>query len=179
MSVLGPITAAKEAVTVIDLMEHLSGGPGERSGKVLLFKCPLHDDHDPSQQVDPEKNLWHCFPCGVGGDVVRLAQLAWDFPLDGRGAAMAAAELLLLFGHELPQRPPAWFRKQERQRPARDLIDRATFEYFHRRLFRRYFYPLVEIIEDREEREAEAEHLWGAAEMLTRLMAERMMGRAR
>ena len=37
--------------------------------------CPLHDDHKPSFLVDPHKNLFYCYGCGRGGDVIRFAEL--------------------------------------------------------------------------------------------------------
>jgi len=33
--------------------------------------CPLHDDRHPSFLVDPDKNLFYCYGCGRGGDVIR------------------------------------------------------------------------------------------------------------
>jgi DNA primase len=37
--------------------------------------CPLHHDHKPSFLVDPCKNLFYCYGCGRGGDVIRFAEL--------------------------------------------------------------------------------------------------------
>ena len=37
--------------------------------------CPLHADHKPSFLVDPSKDLFYCFGCGRGGDVIRFAEL--------------------------------------------------------------------------------------------------------
>jgi len=37
--------------------------------------CPLHSDHKPSFLVDPIKNLFYCYGCGRGGDVIRFAEL--------------------------------------------------------------------------------------------------------
>lgn len=162
---------------MLELAERLSG-PGVRSGKEIVFLCPLHNDHNPSLRVDPEKRVWYCPPCSVGGDVVTLACLAWGYDHRvGRSAAEAAAMLLLEFGHDIPPRPPSWFRKQARQKPVRDAIARAKFEHLRRRLFRRFFAPSVEAIEDQQEREEEARVLWEAteplAEMLMRDLAER------
>ena len=97
VSATKPIQAAKEAVSVEELAERLSG-PGLRRGRELAFVCPLHDDHDPSLRVDPEKGVWFCDPCRVAGDVVRLAQLAWGIDRPN----VAADEVLMAFGHELP-----------------------------------------------------------------------------
>jgi hypothetical protein len=36
--------------------------------------CPLHDDHQPSFLMDPGKNLFYCYGCGRGGDVIRFAE---------------------------------------------------------------------------------------------------------
>ena len=37
--------------------------------------CPLHEDHKPSFLVDPKQNLFYCYGCGRGGDVIRFAEL--------------------------------------------------------------------------------------------------------
>ena len=43
-----------------------------RSGKELIGLCPFHDDHSPSLNIDPARNVWHCKgACGEGGDVIR------------------------------------------------------------------------------------------------------------
>ena len=40
-----------------------------------MGRCPLHEDHNPSFLVDPHKNLFYCYGCGRGGDVIRFAEL--------------------------------------------------------------------------------------------------------
>ena len=37
--------------------------------------CPLHEDHKPSFLVDPNQDLFYCYGCGRGGDVIRFAEL--------------------------------------------------------------------------------------------------------
>ena len=37
--------------------------------------CPLHGDHKPSFLVDPNRDLFYCYGCGRGGDVIRFAEL--------------------------------------------------------------------------------------------------------
>jgi DNA primase len=85
-----------------------------------------------------------------------------------------AAEVLLTFGHELPQRPPSWFRKQRRQQSLRDAIDRVRFGHLRRRLFRRLCAPSVLRIADTEEREAEAEILWEKTKLLAQLLVSQV-----
>jgi DNA primase len=44
-------------------------GPAlKRRGRRLYWRCPFHEDHDPSFVVDPVKKRWNCYPCGIGGD---------------------------------------------------------------------------------------------------------------
>ncbi len=148
------IEAAKRCVKIEELAEKELGS-GAQCGREIRFVCGLHDDHDPSLRVNQEKGVWYCDPCGVGGDVVRLAELLW-----GRDRAdVAAAEVLMLFGHEVPRRPPSWFVRQERQRPVRDALGRIKTEVLRRRLFR-ILEPMVAGVADPEERRAEAEYVW-------------------
>ena len=76
------------------------------------------------------------------------------------------------FGHDLPNRPDSYFRKQERQRPVRDAIEAAKFEHLRRRLYRRFFEPLVLTIEDEEDRALDEQAFWEA----TRPMAQILVG---
>ena len=42
-----------------------------RSGKELVGLCPFHKDTNPSLNIDPVQNVWHCKgACGEGGDVI-------------------------------------------------------------------------------------------------------------
>lgn len=41
-------------------------------GREYAVLCPLHDDHDPSLWLNPDEDLWYCFPCGEGGDGIQL-----------------------------------------------------------------------------------------------------------
>jgi DNA primase len=38
-------------------------------GKEFVGLCPFHDDHSPSMNVSPAKQIFKCFACGAGGDV--------------------------------------------------------------------------------------------------------------
>jgi hypothetical protein len=40
-----------------------------RSGRQLVGLCPLHSERHPSFYVHPEKQVFHCFGCGAGGDL--------------------------------------------------------------------------------------------------------------
>ena len=161
ISYTSPINAAKEAVPVIDLADRFTGPGGlRRVGKEWVGRCPLpdHQDRSPSFTVNPEKNVWFCHGCLKGGDVVELYRLAEGY--DQREAHTAAAMLLMEFGHEVPERPPSWVRKNERQRRTRELMEDARLEALTRRLWKHVFAPIVAEIEDPTEREQMARSLW-------------------
>ena len=85
---------------------------------------------------------------------------------------MAAADLLHEFGHEIPEQPKSWYRKQERQRPVRNGIEAAKIHVARRRLYRRFFEPLVLATVDEEDRAHDAQLFWE----LTAPLAEHMVG---
>jgi DNA primase catalytic core len=47
----------------------------KKNGKGYVGLCPFHEDTNPSLSVNPTKNLWQCFGCGTGGDVIRFVEL--------------------------------------------------------------------------------------------------------
>src|SRR5215217_3668801 len=172
VSYTGPIGEAKRLVPVIDQADRLMApGALRRVGKEWVGRCPLpdHEDRTPSFTVNEAKNLWWCHGCLRGGDVVELARLAWGY--DQRDAHVAAAMLLLEFGHEVPQRPPTWFRKQKRQKPVRDALERVKIRSARRRLMRALG-PLVASIKDPEERREEAQRIWHDFDEVARLVVK-------
>jgi hypothetical protein len=110
--------------------------------------------------------VFFCHGCLLGGDVVELARLAWSY--DQRDAHTAAAMLLLEFGYEVPQRPPSWHRKQERQRHTRTAIEETRKYIVRRCLFRRLILPLIDVIEDEEEHNRELDRAWSEFQRLMR-----------
>ena len=49
--------------------------PLKRAGRTYKGLCPFHGEKTPSFHVDPEKGFFHCFGCGVGGDVFKFLEL--------------------------------------------------------------------------------------------------------
>ena len=41
----------------------------KRSGRNYFGLCPFHNEKSPSFSVSPDKQIFHCFGCGVGGNV--------------------------------------------------------------------------------------------------------------
>ena len=62
-----------EAIDIVEVVgERVSL---RRKGKDFIGLCPFHDDHKPSFAVSPKKQIFKCWSCGVGGDVIKFVQL--------------------------------------------------------------------------------------------------------
>ncbi len=49
----------------------------KRAGNRFAALCPLHNDKkSPSLSISPDKQLFHCFGCGAGGNVIHFIQAA-------------------------------------------------------------------------------------------------------
>jgi len=57
----------RQAVDIVDLV----GGYINLHQRGHVFKgiCPWHEDTDPSLQIRQDRQTWHCFVCGDGGDI--------------------------------------------------------------------------------------------------------------
>ena len=66
----------KQQIPLLDYLEAHDWRPMRRLSRGRwMGLCPLHDDHQPSFLMDPSKNLFYCYGCGRGGDVIRFAEL--------------------------------------------------------------------------------------------------------
>jgi len=63
----------------IPLLDYLQSHHWQPTGRLSRGRwmglCPLHQDRKPSFVVDTCKNLFYCYGCGRGGDVIRFAEL--------------------------------------------------------------------------------------------------------
>ncbi len=66
-SVLEEIRTHNDIATVIGSYFNL-----QRSGSAFKALCPFHKEKTPSFMVNPQRQIFHCFGCGAGGDVIRF-----------------------------------------------------------------------------------------------------------
>jgi DNA primase len=61
------LAAIKQAVDIVTLVgEYL---PLHRTGSKYKALCPFHDDHNPSMELNPDRQSFKCWSCGAGGDI--------------------------------------------------------------------------------------------------------------
>ena len=64
------IEQVRQAADIVDIASQYT--TLRKRGRKHVGLCPFHSEKDPSFTVDSEKQLFHCFGCGVGGDVFTL-----------------------------------------------------------------------------------------------------------
>ncbi len=64
------VVAAANIVDVVSLRTSLRKTGGTR----YMGRCPFHEERSPSFSVNSDLNLYHCFGCGKGGDVVTFVR---------------------------------------------------------------------------------------------------------
>ena len=81
------VDTLKQQIPLLDYLQSQDWKPTRRIARGrLMGLCPLHPDHQPSFLVDPGKNLFYCYGCGRGGDLIRFVELYHDVRF---GEAMA------------------------------------------------------------------------------------------
>lgn len=99
----------------------------KRSGSSYMCRCPFHSEKSPSCHISPDKGLFHCFGCGVGGDVVTFIRLIEN--LDYMDAVRFLAQRA---GMPMPEDKDDGSAQKRRRLYE---MNREAGKYFHRQLF--------------------------------------------
>ena len=109
---------------------------GLRILKNGVARCPFHDDRHPSMKVD--KN-YHCFACGVGGDVIDYTARMY-----GLSQYDAAKKLIEDFGLHVQTEAMS---REERQRLRREKEERMRIIQIKKKFYR-WCEETIELLKD-------------------------------
>ena len=119
------IKNAADIVDIVSEVVHL-----KKSGKNFLGLCPFHTEKTPSFSVSPEKQIYHCFGCGVGGNI-----FSFLMKHDGLAFPEAARTLARRYGVDIPIQ--SLTREQKKRMGERESllnINRQAMDFFGRAL---------------------------------------------
>lgn len=95
-----------------------------RAGREYKGCCPFHHEKTPSFYVNDQKGFYHCFGCGVHGDVIRFLT-----DHDNMAFMDAVEQLANQAGMQVPRPSPEEQKKFQRQMSLYDLMEAATKFY--------------------------------------------------
>lgn len=102
----------------------------KRSGRNHVGLCPFHAEKTPSFNVNADRQIYHCFGCGVGGDV-----FAFLMNIEGLNFPDAVRRLGERYGIEVEEEqvtPEEERRREERERMLR--VVEVACDFYHRLL---------------------------------------------
>lgn len=112
-------TQVRDACDIVDIIsEHIAL---KRAGKEFKGLCPFHEDRRPSMAVVPQKQIFHCFVCNTGGDVIKFISLYHKM-----GVGEALRFLAQKKGIRLPDRPGFDAARQKEQTSVKEQIADAN-----------------------------------------------------
>ena len=103
--------------------------PLKSAGSSYKGLCPFHGEKTPSFHVHRDKGFFHCFGCGVGGDVLKFVELQ-----EKLGFQDAVRHLAQRFGLQVPEPENEQDAAAEAEREALLTAHEAATEYFQHQL---------------------------------------------
>lgn len=121
------IDQIRDANDIVDLISEYV--PLKRRGKNFLGLCPFHSEKDPSFTVTPEKQIFYCFGCGEGGNVI-------SFLMKHEKLTFPEAVKLLAKRANIPLPKESFDGKREKQLDKLYYANQVANEYFLKNLYR-------------------------------------------
>ncbi len=103
-----------------------------RAGNSWKACCPFHSEKTPSFHVNPARQSFHCFGCGVGGDAIKFIMMFEN--LDYPTALRRLADMNGIPVIEEEENPE--MARQRRMRARVVEVNTLATDYYHRKLCR-------------------------------------------
>lgn len=121
------VTEIRERVNIVDVISPYV--PLKKQGRNLFGVCPFHEERTPSFSVNEDKQIFHCFSCGRGGNV-----FSFVMDIDQVSFPQAVAKVAPLAGIDIDDKYLNNESAQpvdERTQALRELYQDATKLYHH------------------------------------------------
>jgi DNA primase len=120
------VERVKDASDIVDIVS--AHTELRRAGERFMGLCPFHEERTPSFSVDAREKLYHCFGCGVGGDVIKFVEEKEDLAFPDAVEALADR-----YGVEIERERDDPRAEEARRRRARlgELLERTAQFYVH------------------------------------------------
>ena len=103
----------------------------KRKGRNFFGLCPFHKEKSPSFSVSPDKQIFHCFGCGVGGNVIHFISKIEN--LDFKDTMEFLADRA---GIELPKTENEQFNQRQMLKDKVYKINEETARFYHDNLYK-------------------------------------------
>lgn len=124
--ILNEIRQSNDIVDVISQYVHL-----KRSGRNYFGLCPFHNEKSPSFSVSPDKQIFHCFGCGVGGNVITFVS-----QIEGLNFIETVQMLAERANIQLPTLQNNGDTQREILKDKVYKVNEFTAEYYHQNLYK-------------------------------------------
>lgn len=124
--ILNEVRQSNDIVDVISQYVHL-----KRSGRNFFGLCPFHNEKSPSFSVSPDKQIFHCFGCGVGGNVITFVS-----QIEGLNFVETVQMLAERANIQLPTLQNNGDTQREILKDKIYKVNEFTAEYYHQNLYK-------------------------------------------
>ena len=124
--VINDVRQSNDIVDVISQYVHL-----KRSGRNFFGLCPFHNEKSPSFSVSPDKQIFHCFGCGVGGNV-----FSFITQIEGINFVEAVQMLAERANIQLPTLQDNGDSQREELKAKVYKVNEFTADFYHQNLYK-------------------------------------------
>ena len=124
--IIEEIRQNNDVVDIISQYVHLT-----RKGRNYFGLCPFHNEKSPSFSVSPDRQIFHCFGCGVGGNVYTFLM-----KIEGITFKEALEQLAERANIQLPTLTSGADTAKEELKARVYKVNEFTAEFYHQNLYK-------------------------------------------
>ena len=124
--IIDEVRQTNDIVDIISQYVHL-----KRSGRNFFGLCPFHNEKSPSFSVSPDKQIFHCFGCGVGGNVFTFLT-----KIEGISFVEAVQTLAERSNIKLPTLENSQDSQKEELKAKVFKVNEFTAQFYHENLYK-------------------------------------------